>query len=179
MVLDVLEDLLLGDLLAVLDADEDGVDAAGTAVVVVLDRDLGLAVGAGPAQRAVAAGDGELPGELVRHLDRRGHQLRGLVAGEPEHHSLVAGAAVVHPERDVRRLLVDADQDAAGLPVDPVLGPRVADLLDGLADQAGDVDVGLGRDLAEDEHGPGAQRGLAGDPAERVLARGRRRGRRR
>ena len=71
---------------------------------------------------------------------------------------------------DVGRLLVDADQDAAGLPVDAVLGPRVADLLDRLADEAGDVDVRLGRDLAEDQDRPGAQRRLAGDPAERVLA---------
>src|ERR1700733_9792964 len=104
------------------------------------------------------------------HLNRRRHQLGGLVAGESEHHSLVAGTTVVDALGDVRGLLVDADQHAAGLPVDPVFGPGVADLLDGLANQPGDVDIGLGGDLTEDQDRPGAERRLAGDPAERILA---------
>ena len=170
MVLDVLEDLLLGDLLAVLHAHEDGVDAAGTALAVVFDGDLGLAVRASPAQRAIAPEDRQPAGELMGHLNRRGHQLGRLVAREAEHHSLVAGAAVIDTLRDVGRLLVDADQHATGLPVDAVLGAGVADLLDRLADEAGDVDIGLGGDLPEDQDRAGAQRGLARDPAERILA---------
>ena len=74
-----------------------------------------------------------------------------------EHHPLVAGAdaverivvarvvlhlvRVVDALRDVGRLLVDRDDDAAGLGVEAVLGARVADLLDGLAHEARDVDV--------------------------------------
>ena len=56
VVLDVVEDLLLRDLVAVLDADEHGVHPAGAAVVVVLDGHLRLAVGPSPAQGPVAAG---------------------------------------------------------------------------------------------------------------------------
>ena len=170
VVLDVLEDLLLGDLLAVLHADEDRVDPARTSVTVVFDGDLGLAVRSSPAQGPVTPQDGEPAGELMRHLNWRRHQLGRLVAREAEHHSLVTGAAVVHTLGDVRRLLVDPDQDATGLPVDPVLGPRVADLLDRLADEARNVDICLGGDLAEHQDGPGAQRRLAGDAAQGILA---------
>jgi hypothetical protein len=139
-------------------------------VSVVFDGDLGLAVRPSPAQRPVPPQHRELPGELVRHLNGRRHQFGCLVAREAEHHSLVTGAAVIDPLGDIGRLLVNAHQDTAGLPVDAVFGPRVADLLDRLADEAGDVDICLGCDLAEHQDGPGAERRFAGDPSQRVLA---------
>ncbi len=54
------------------------------------------------------------------------------------------------PMRDVGRLLVDRDAHAAGLGVEADRRAVVADLADRLADDARDVDVGLGRDLAGD-----------------------------
>ncbi len=67
------------------------------------------------------------------------------------------------------RLLVDRDDDAAGLGVEAVLGARVADVRDRLADEARDVDVGLGRDLARDDDEPGRDQRLAGDASVDVV----------
>ena len=74
------------------------------AVAVVLDGDLGLAVGAQVGHVAVLADLGQPLGEPVRERDRQRHQLGGVVAGVAEHQALVAGAlpverVVVGPRR--------------------------------------------------------------------------------
>ncbi len=76
----------------------------------------------------------------------------------------------IHAARDVRRLLLDADEGAAGLVVEPVVGPRVADVADGLADHRLKVHVGRRRDLAEDRDETCRRGRLAGDAGVRVLA---------
>jgi len=167
--LDVVIDLFVGRVLGVLNADQDVVHPSRAAVGVVFDSHLGLAVGPRPAQGSVTAFLTEPPGQAVGELDRRRHQLRGLVAGEAEHHSLVARAAGVDPLRDIRRLLVDADEHPTGLVIEPVLGTDVADVLDGPAHNPGDVDVGVGGDLAEDQRGAGGEGRLAGHPSQRIL----------
>ena len=112
------------------------------------------------------------------------HELGRLAAGEAEHHPLVAGAELaalrrrvvadlerrVDALRDVRRLALDRDQRAAGLVVEAVVGLRVADVADGVADDLLEVDVGLRRDLAEDDDEAGRGRGLARDPRVRIVA---------
>ena len=115
-------------------------------------------------------------------LDGRGHEGGRLVAGETEHHALVARAVVeravagllalerlVHAEGNVRALLVDVRDDGAGLAVKAVLCAVVADLAHGLAHDLRDVHVAVGRDLAHDVHDAGRDRALAGDAAVRVL----------
>ena len=117
--------------------------------------------------------------------DGQRHELRRLVAGEAEHHALVAGALQVehvvvvdvgahlegvrHALADVGRLFVDGDHDAAGLVVVAVQRVRVADLADRLAHDLGDVHVGLGGDLAGDEGKAGGDERLAGHAAVRVV----------
>ncbi len=101
---------------------------------------------------------GQPPRQPVRHRDRHRHQLVGLVAGEADHHALVARARrrrdrrrlpvavlerVVDPERDVGRLLLDRDDHAAGLAVDPERGVRVADVQDRVAHDRGMSTYGL------------------------------------
>ena len=71
---------------------------------------------------------------------------------------------------DVGRLLLDRHQRAAGQVVEAVVGPRVADVADRVADDRLEVDVGLGGDLAEDHDQAGRGGRLAGDPGARVLA---------
>ena len=71
---------------------------------------------------------------------------------------------------DVRRLALDRHQRAAGLVVEPVVGARVADVAHGVADDRLEVDVGVGRDLAEHEDEPRRRRRLAGDAGVRVVA---------
>ena len=112
-----------------------------------------------------------------------GMSVVGLVARVAEHHALVAGAdlvvvvagalalleRLVDTHRDVGRLLVDRDDDAARLAVDAERGVGVADLADRVARQAREVDVRLGADLARDDAQAGRDHRLAGDPAVRVL----------
>jgi hypothetical protein len=121
----------------------------------------------------------------VRKHDRERHQLRSLVGRIAEHEALVAGAdavervvvaglvahveGLIDPLRDVGRLLVERDDHAAGLGVEPVLGARVADRRDPLPDEARDVDVCLRRDLAGDDDEPGGDERLAGDPPVGVV----------
>ena len=140
--------------------------ADGLAVDVV-EGDLGLAVGAQVGDGAGLAHLGQALGQAVGDVDRQRHEHVGLVAGVAEHHPLVAGAllvelvlaggagadllGVVDALGDVGRLLVEADHDAAGVAVVAVGLAVVADLVDRLADDLGDVDVGRGGDLAGDD----------------------------
>ena len=166
----------------VLRAEHDGVHAHGAVLLVVLDRDLRLAVGPQIVHQTLLAHGGQALGQLVGQRDGQRHQLRRLVAGEAEHHALVARAVVeravagllalerlVHAEGDVRALLVDVRDDGAGLAVKTVLRTVVADLAHGLAHDLRDVHVAVGRDLAHDVHDAGRDRALAGDAAVRVL----------
>ena len=91
---DVVAQLLGVDLGVVLGGDDDGLRALRHAERV-LDGDLRLAVGPQVGERAVLAQAGEAQAEVVREVDGQRHQLLGLVAGEPEHDALVAGALVV------------------------------------------------------------------------------------
>ena len=150
---------------------------------LVFDGDLRLAVRAQVRQLAGLADLGQATRHAVGEGDRQRHQLGGLAAGEPEHHPLVAGAELegrrcvvadlerrVDPLRDVRRLALDRDERAAGLVVESVVGPGIADVADGVADDRLEVDVGVGRDLAEHQHEAGRGGGLAGDSRVGVLA---------
>ena len=166
---DVVSDLALLDLLAVLGADHDAGDALDDPVLAVLHGDLALAVRAQVLQGAVLADLGKATGDVVGVLDRRRHQFGGLIAGEAEHHALVAGAADIDTLGDVRRLLVDAHHHAARLPVDAEMGARIAGVLDGVANHPGHVDVAIGGDLTNNDREAGGKDRLAGHPAERVL----------
>ena len=154
-------------------------------VDLVANRHLRLAVGPQVGQLADLAHLRQPLGDLVREHDRQRHQLGGLVRRVAEHHSLVAGADEVERVvvgrvvlrlvrgvdalRDVGRLLVERDHDAAGVRVEAPLRVRVADLGDLLAHERGNVDVGLGRDLARHHDEAGRDQRLARDPAGRVV----------
>ena len=183
---DLLDDLLL-DLLAevlernvgrVLGGDNDGVDAERddrAVVVCVLNGDLGLGVGPEPGDGAVVAGVGHGLVKLVGELDGEGKVLGGLVGGITEHDTLVTGTEllesvlVVEALSDVGRLLLDSDENVAGLVVETLVGGVVADVLDGLADDLLVVEVGLGGDLTKDHDHAGLGGSLAGDLGEGVF----------
>ena len=165
-------------------ADDDGVHSLGLAVLV-LDRHLGFAVGLEVGDDAFFARDGQPVRQVVGEGDGERHEVGGLVAGEANHHALVAGAEGVdlvmrlagvavlesrrHAAANVRRLLVQADHDLARLVIDADLGIVVADLFHRLADQRLVVNFGRGGDLADHGDEVGAGGGLAGDPCRRVL----------
>ena len=97
------------------------------------------------------------------------HQLGRLVGGVAEHHALVAGAAGVHALGDVARLLVDGRDHGAGVGVEAVERVVVADGGDDAANQALEVDVGLGGDFAGDDDEAGRGQGFGGHAAVGIL----------
>ena len=124
---EALADLVVGHVLIVLDGDDDGVDAEGdegAVLVPVLDGHLGLGVGAHPGEEALVPGLGhplaEAGGKDVGH----GHELGGLVGGIAEHVALITGTEVVigtadvHTLSNVGALLLDGNEDVAGLVVE-------------------------------------------------------------
>ena len=155
-------DLRVRDVRRVLRRNDDRVDPHRSPVVV-LDRHLRFPVGTEERNGAVLAAGRELSRQAVRQHDRHGHQLVRLAARVAEHHALVAGAARVHAERDVVRLLVDRREHRAARRVEPVGGIRVADRLDGAPGDLLDVDVAPGGDLARDDAKARRQKRLAGD----------------
>ena len=151
--------------------------------VLVAHRHLRLAVGAQVGHRGAPHRRQPLA-QPVGEDDRERHQLGRLVARVAEHEALVAGALevvgvgllvpaglerVVDALGDVGRLLVERHRDAAGLAVEAVLRPVVADLADRAADDLGDVNVGRGRDLPGHHHLAGRDQRLAGDAAVGVV----------
>ena len=175
---DLLAELLGGDVGAVLGRDDDGVDTErdnGTVVVLVLDGNLGLGVGAEPRQGAVTAGSGHGSVQLVGELEGEGEQLGGLVGGIAEHDALVTGTevleALVKMETlgDIGGLLLDSDEKVEGLVVEALGRVIIANALDGLTDHLLVVNLGLGGDLAKDHDHAGLGGGLAGDLGEGVL----------
>ena len=156
--------------------DDDRVDALRPAILSVLHRNLALSVGPQPGQRAVLAPVGQGTGEVVRVADRGRHQLLRLVAGEAEHHALIAGAVgrvvvkgAVDAHGDVAGLFVDRGQDGAGIAVEARAGVVVADAADRLASDPGDVHVAVGRDLAHDQHHAGRSGALTGHAGHGIL----------
>ncbi len=106
--------------------------------------------------------------------DRQRHQLVGIGAGETKHHALIAGAllfalAGIDAHRDVGALTLDGHEHAAGVGVKAHIGADVADLVDRLADDLGDVDVGRRRDLARNIDVTGLDERFARDPASGIL----------
>ena len=175
---DLLAELLGGDGLSVLGRDDNGVNTEwdnGTAIVLVLHGDLGLGVWAQPWDGSVTAGAGHLSVEGVRNLEVQWVELWGLVGGITEHETLVTGTEllksllVVETLGDIWRLLLNGDEDVAGLVVETLGGVIVTDVLDGTTDDLLVVELCLGGNLTEDHHHSGLGSGLAADLGQRVL----------
>jgi len=137
-------------------------------------RDLRLRVRAQPRQLAGLAYLGLLFDEAVRVVDRRGHEFRRLGAGVAEHQALVAGALflgflAIHALVDVRRLLADEVQHAAGGAVEADVRRVVADIEDDLARERLQVDPCAGRDFAGDDGDASLDHGFAGHARALVL----------
>ena len=166
-----------------LGADNNGIDPGGDAVAV-LNGDLGLAVGPEIRNRALFPHQGQLLNQFLGEANRQRHEFRRLVTGESDHHSLVAGAGGQHgllsrtsalfesggdAFADVSGLLLDGDDDAAALGVDPIIGAGVASFGQGVADDLWHVNGGRCRDLAHDDDQSVGHGGLTGHAAHGVV----------
>ena len=178
LLLDLLAQLLGGDVCAVLGADNDGMHTEGndgTVIMLILYSDLGLGVGSQPRDGAVAAGSRHGSVQLVGELGGQGEEFWGLVGGVSEHNTLVTGTEllesllVVQTLGNIGGLLLDGDEDVAGFVVETFGRIVVADVLDGIADNLLVVDTGLCGDLAEDHHHAGLGGCLTSDFGEGVI----------
>ena len=166
---DLLDDLLLDDsaellgghIIAVLGRDDNGVHTQGldgTVVMSILNGDLGLGVGTEPRDGAVVAGSGHGSVQLVGEDEGEGKEFRGLVGGITEHDTLVTSTEllkrlfVVETLSNIGRLLLNGNQDVAGLVVKTFLGVIVTNVLDGTTDDGLVIESGLGGDLTENHN---------------------------
>ncbi len=185
--------LLLGGGLCMLGRDDDRVYAHWPAVLV-LHRHLALAVGSQVGERPLVGPGGaahrrELAGQVVRQVNRRGHEDVGLVAGKADHHALVARAdgiqlrvrqgtgdrALARFQRgtdaavNVRALFANGGDDAAGAIVEAIACVHIADVLDGAPHDLGDIGPGGGGNLAGHQDQSSGGGGFTGDARQRVF----------
>ena len=179
LLLELFAELLCGNLRSVLSRNDNGVHALGddgTVVVLVLDGDLSLGVGSQPGEGAIAAGSRHGSVELVGEEKCEGEELRGLVGGVAEHDTLVTGTEllegllVVKTLSDIRRLLLNGDEQVEGLVVETLGGVIVTDVLDGVTDDLLVVESGLGGDLTEDHDHTSLGGSLASNLGEGILS---------
>ena len=175
IVLDAAEHGFVSVELVVLRRNDDGVDALRNAFVGVFHRHLALGVGAQIRHLLAFVADvGQRPHDEVGQIEAHGHQVLRLVHRIAEHHALVAGSlcvlvVAVHAAVDVRTLLVNARQDAAGVAVELIFGLRVSDAFDRAARYGLQVDVGFRAHLAHDDHLSGGDEALDGAARLRVV----------
>src|SRR5690606_12399949 len=163
----------LADLRVVLGGQHHGVDADHLAAIITAG-DLGFGVRAQPRQQTGLAGFGLALDQAVAEDDRCRHQHVGFVAGVAEHQALVAGALVfrigaVDPLVDVRGLLANDVDDAAGGAVEADIAGGVADVADHLAGDFFQVDPGVGGDFAGDDGDTALDHGFTGHARVLVL----------
>ena len=159
----VLADRRKVNCLVVLRRDDNGINVDRLSVLV--DHcDLCLAVRTQIRERAVLAYVRQAACKLMCEHGRERHILGRFVRRIAEHHALVARTnrlcrihialagldCLVDTLRDIRRLLVERDEDAAGVRIEAVAGIRIADLTHGLADDLRNIDIATGRDLTDD-----------------------------
>ena len=119
------------------------------------------------------------------HGDGIGHVFLCLIGRIAEHHSLVTGSdrldilvrhpvffrlqSLVNTQSDIRRLLVNGRQNAAGIGVKSKFPSRITDLTHGITHDLRDIYIGVCRDLSHDHHHTGRTTGLACHAAHRIL----------
>jgi len=143
--------------------------------VLVLNGDLSLCVWSQPRKASVISGLLHGTVEFVSELESQWQQLGRLISSVAEHDTLVTSTEslkrliVVKTLCNVRRLLLNGDEDVAGLVVETLVGVIVADVLNGVSDNLLVVEMGLCGDLTEDHDHAGLSGRLASDLGKRIL----------
>ncbi len=174
---DLFPEIFRRNFLCVLCGDDDGINAqrdGRATVLLVFDRDLGLRIRAEPREKARAACRSQCRIELVGERNGKRHVLRGLIGSIAKHDALVTRAvilerAMVKTLGNIGRLLLNGNEDVAGLVVKALGRVVVANVLDSIADNFLVVELGLGRDLTKDHDHARLGCRLAGDLGKRVL----------
>ena len=157
---DILANLTERYSLVVLGRNYDSINALSDAVII-LDGNLSFAVGSEIFESAVLSDLGKLFGKLMSKRNRKRHKLGRLVARIAEHHTLVSRAdlvvvvvlavalleALVNAHSDIRTLSVDRCEHSAGAAVKAAARVIVADIVDNLSDDCGDIHITFGGNL--------------------------------
>jgi len=167
-----------GDVLVVLHGDDDRVHALGDAGAIlegVLAGDLSLGVGSEPLAGSVTSEVGHSLVELVGEHDGKRHGFLSLVSGVTEHQTLISGTGLilitanVDALGDVGGLLLEGDEDVAGLVVESLGRVIVTDVFDRITDNLLVVDDSLGRNLSANQDHASLGDRFAGDFGVGVL----------
>src|SRR5262249_9256078 len=139
-------------------------------VVAILHCHLTLSVGTQPGV-LLPPNLRQTTGKQVGVGDWRRHQLGRLVAGKPEHHSLIARALLflLHPAGDVLRLTLDGDHHAAGVAVESHCAVGVADPADGASNDLRNLGIAGRGDFAGDDCKPSLDQRLDCNPRVHIL----------
>ena len=183
--LNIRVNLLLGHRIIMLRRQNNGVQPAGLSVFIILHRYLRLSVRTQIAERAVFANLGQPSRQLMGKGDGIRHKLRRFVGGIAEHHSLVAGAdrvqlvlchrvlprlqRLIDAHGNIRRLLVDRDDHAAGITVKAIFCPVITNLSDGLSHYLLNIHISMSSNLTHNHNKSGGTASLAGNSAHRIL----------
>ena len=174
---DLLPQVLSRDVVGVLGRNDNGVDSEGnnsTTVTLVLDRHLGLGVWSEPGKSTGPPGDRQSFIEFVGENDGKRHQFWGFGSGVSEHETLITSTvvlegAMVETLSDIRRLLLNGDEDVAGLVVETLGRVVVSNVPDGISDDLLVVELGLCGYFAKNHDHSGLGSGLARDLGVWVL----------
>ena len=182
---DILMNLLLGYLFAVLCGKHHCIQTAGLSVLVVLYRHLRFSIGTQVGQRAVLADLRELAHQLMCQRNGIGHILRRLIRSITEHHTLVPGSdrldlvlrhqmllglqRFVYAHGNIRRLLVNGRDNRAVICVKAIFPAVISDFSDRITDNLLNVHIALRRNLAHYQHHAGGRGSLTGYAAHGVL----------
>mmetsp|Transcript_22743 Transcript_22743/g.43489 ORF Transcript_22743/g.43489 Transcript_22743/m.43489 type:complete len:208 (-) Transcript_22743:152-775(-) len=169
---EVCRDLLIGHSLIVLCRDQNGVHTQrhhSAALVLVLDGHLSLAVRSHPGAHSCFAHNGQAMTDLGSENVSERHQLLSLIRRVAEHVSLITGsdllwllcAHAMHSLADIRGLLLNVHKDLARVAVESDLSRREPNFFSSLANNRLVINLGLGRDLAEDHDHTSLRCGLA------------------
>ena len=175
---DVVAYLFLRGFWVMLCGDDDGVNAHGFALLVVLDSNLALGIGTEIGHLLALFTDARKgEDEGVRKVEGEGHVVLGLVGCISEHHALVARSLLagvlralpVHAAGDVGTLLVEGGEDAATLRFELVCRLGVTDVRNGLPRNALHVHIVAACNLARHDDLPRGDKRFARHVGVRVL----------
>ncbi|KAH3660058.1 hypothetical protein OGAPHI_007263 [Ogataea philodendri] len=167
------------DLVSMLGRNDNSVDSQrhnSTAIVLVLDGDLGLSVRSEPWKSTGSSGISKSGVQFVGQQDGQWQLLIGLVGGVTEHDTLVTGTQllqcllVMQTLGNVWRLLLDSNKNITCFVVETLARVVVSNVLDSVSDDLLVVQSGLGGDFTKDHNHTSLGSGFTGHLRKRVCS---------
>ena len=182
---DIFVDLLLADLRAVLRGQDNRIQAERFTGLVILNRNLSLAIRSEIGQRAVFADLCQLQGQLVGQRNRIRHIFLCLIIRITEHHALVSGSdcinirvrhgiffrfqRLINAQRDICRLFIQRCYHRAGFRVKSIFTACISDLRNRVAHDLLNIHIRLGGNFAHNHDHTCCRTGLTSHAAHWVL----------